>query len=444
MDASHCIHHEFTNIHHSLYSQYTMLPFLNNLLNKTKWQVIFLAGVICILYFRSLSYEFIGLDEQSLLQEKKNFNKELSNIPKAFTQHVFQTENYVEAPGTTRYYRPLLTVSFILDSQFSGEKFSFFHFSNILYHFIAVIGLLLVLLQVTNSPPLSFLFSLLFAVHPLLTQAIGWIPGRNDSLVSLFVLWSFYFLIKAGSPVSTKAIRQGEKERTKKTFLHILFFTFALFTKENALMFSFICIYYILLMKRNNFSLKNKILLIATYAGVSILWYLMRKHAVDDASILKNVALSGGEGWGTALYYSFLKNFPLLLQYFQKTILPVNLAVMASVQDTNYGWVMAALLLFGAGIYFTKQIPWTEIGFGLLWFFLFLLPTLLFSYFEGMEHRSYLSAAGILISISFLEPVRSLRSEERRLLGIFGTIILIFTVIPFMCLPVFSSEYNYW
>ena len=141
---------------------------INNLLNKTKWQIIFLAGVIFVLYFRSLSYEFIGLDEQSILIEKKEFNQKLSNIPKAFTQHVFQSEGYIGSPGSIKFYRPLLTVSFIIDSQFSKETFSFYHFSNILYHFIAVAGLLLLLLRLNTPQPLAFLFSLLFAVHPII------------------------------------------------------------------------------------------------------------------------------------------------------------------------------------------------------------------------------------------------------------------------------------
>ena len=397
---------------------------IDQLLNKTKWQIIFLAGVIFILYFRTLSNEFIGLDEQSLLIGKKNFNKELSNIPKAFSQHVFQTENYTETPGTIKFYRPLLTVSFILDSQFSGEKFVFFHFSNMLFHFLAVIGLLFVLLQLTNYPPLAFLFSLLFAVHPLLTQAICWIPGRNDSLVCLFVLWSFYFLLK-----------YFQHQSSRNLFFHFLFFIAALFTKENAVMFFILCLFTLVFLQGKQLHFKKKIIITVFYFSFILIWYSMKRKVAGE--MLTDSSLS-------ILYYSFLKNIPLMLQYFQKTILPINLSVMASVQDTNYGWVMTALFLFGAGIYFTKNIPWKEIIFGLLWFFLFLLPTLLFSYFEGMEHRSYLPAIGILIAISFLEPVQKLLKNQKRLICIFGTIILIFSFITITRLSVFSSEYNYW
>jgi len=397
---------------------------INNLLNKTRWQVIFLALAISILYFKSLPYEFIGLDEQSLLIEKKEFNQNLSNIPRAFTQHVFQSEDYTEAPGTIKFYRPLLTVSFIIDEQFSKNGFKFFHFSNILYHFIAVIGLLFVLIRLNVPSSLSFLLSLLFAVHPLLRQAIGWIPGRNDSLVCLFVLWSFYFLLKYCKIKSTKNMA-----------LHFLFFTCALFTKENAAMFSLLCLFVLLFMQRKNLQVKKKIIFSACYFFFLAMWYFIRESIVGEMKTDFSIS---------ALYYSLLENFPLILQYFQKMILPVNLSVMASVQDTNYRWVLLALVLFGTGIYFTKKIPWTEILFGLLWFFLFLLPTLLFSYFEGMEHRSYLPAIGILISLAYLEPVQNLVMNKKQLIGIFGSVILIFAFITFKRLPVFSSELTYW
>lgn len=284
--------------------------------------------------------------------------------------------------------------------------------------------MLFVLLRLTISPPLAFFFSLLFAVHPLLTQAIAWIPGRNDSLVCAFVLWSFYFLLN-----------YFQTQSIKNLFLHLFLFVCALFTKENAVMLLPLCLFSLFLMHGKKLSLNKKIIHAGLYMLIAAFWYYARKSAVGE--IKTDLSFS-------TLYYSLLKNFPLVLQYFQKTILPVNLAVMASVQDTNYGWVLLALGLFGAGIYFTKKIPWTEILFGLLWFFLFLLPTLLFSYFEGMEHRTYLPAIGILISLSFLEPIQNLFKNKNRMLGIFGSVALIFSVITFNRLPVFSSELNYW
>ena len=394
------------------------------LLNNRRWQIVFIAILIAFTYLRTLSYDFIELDENSLLLQKKEFNQHLSNIPAAFTQHVFQTEGYVGSPGSLKFYRPLLTVSFILDAQLAGDKFQAFHFSNIFYHFIAVLGLLFVLYQLKVSPPLSFLTALLFAVHPLITQAIAWIPGRNDSIASGFILWSLFFLL-----------RYIQSPNFKDITFHLLLFAGALFTKENTVVFPIICLFLLFFKEQRSLSVRNKIILSASYMLIALLWLFARNAAVGSISNTQSLS---------ELYYTFLKNFPLALQYIQKTFIPVNLAVMASVLDTNYVWVLCSLLLLGSGIYYSKKIPWLDILFGGLWFFLFLLPTQLFSYFEGMEHRSYLPIIGLLFATVQLEPIQKLNKTIYRLLFIFGTMILVFISITITRLPVFSSELNYW
>lgn len=395
---------------------------LNTFLNKREWQVSFIAATVMLLYIRTLSFDFIGLDEQSLLIEKRVFNKELSNIPKTFKQHVFEVKHRESAANANKYYRPLLSVSFILDEQFSKEDFSFYRFTNILIHIFAAIGLLFVLNQLKIPGALAFFFSLLFAVHPLLVQAVAWIPGRNDSMVCVFILWSFYFLIKPGK---------------RSTLLHLLLFALSLFTKENAIVFAGICVFYILAIQKNNFSLKNRITLFSSYVIILLLWFVARSNAVGES-------FNASENTAGSLYRSFLNSAPMLFQYFQKTILPVNLSVMSVVSDTNYGWVLLAFGLFGAAIYFTKNIAWAEIIFGLLWFFLFFLPTLLFSYFEGMEHRSYLPMIGLLIAFAHTEPVMDLANNTKKLSLIFGTVILIFGAITFTRIPAFANELSYW
>ena len=34
----------------------------------------------------------------------------------------------------------------------------------------------------------SFLFAFFYGVHPILTPVVAWIPGRNDSLITIFIL----------------------------------------------------------------------------------------------------------------------------------------------------------------------------------------------------------------------------------------------------------------
>lgn len=389
---------------------------IQKILHNTIIQISVIAAAILLLYFRTLSYDFIGLDEQSLLIDKRNFNKELSNIPQAFTQHVFQKENSPNNSNSNQYYRPILTVSFILDEQFADGGFTFHHFTNLLIHFFAAIGLLFVLIQMKIPQSLAFLFALIFTSHPLLVQAIAWIPGRNDSLVCAFILWSFYFLTTF-------------QKNAGRMLLHLLFFTLALFTKENAVVFSVLCTFYILVIQAKNFTAKDKTILLASYATLLLIWFAARSHAID------NLSLPFSEKGGS---------FTLLLQYLQKTIIPVNLSVMSAVNDTNYGWVLLSLIIFGSAIYFTKHISWNEISFGLLWYVLFLLPTLLFSYFEGMEHRTYLPMVGLLIAIAHTGPVQQLGANTTKLLLIFAPFIFLFGILTFNRVPVFANELSYW
>lgn len=397
-----------------------MIQPTNSIFTNTKWQIVIIAATILLLYFRTFSYEFIGLDEQSLLEDKRSFNREISNILHAFKQHVFEIEGRGSSAGSSKYYRPMLTVSFILDEQFSKGGFSVYRLTNLLIHFFSAIGLLFVLLRLKVPQPLAFFLALLFTVHPLLTQAVAWIPGRNDSLVSAFILWSFYFLAFPVPP----------EEGSRRTFLHILFFALALFTKENAVVFVVLCAFYIFIIQPKNFNQKNKFILFVSYAGILIIWFLARNSAVGSGSLAMDGAKEGA--------------LPLLFQYFQKTILPLNLSVMSTVSDTNYGWVLLAAGIFGAAIYFTKNIPWKVIGFGMGWFVLFFLPTLLFSYFEGMEHRSYLPMVGLLIAFAHTEPLLDLARDLKKLTLIFGSGILIFAAITFMRIPVFAGELSYW
>ena len=41
----------------------------------------------------------------------------------------------------------------------------------------------------------SFLFAIIFTVHPISTYAVACIPGRNDSMLTCFVLASFIFFL---------------------------------------------------------------------------------------------------------------------------------------------------------------------------------------------------------------------------------------------------------
>ncbi|MFN9955588.1 MAG: tetratricopeptide repeat protein, partial [bacterium] len=131
-----------------------------------------LLAVTFIVYAKSLSFFITQLDDYILIFEKEQFNK-ITNIFKAFTVGTFGEKDI--------YYRPFLQISFMIEQLVSKDSVAIYHFNNILLHLIAVylvFRLFIVMGKATNT---AWALASLFALHPALTMAVAWIPGRNDS-----------------------------------------------------------------------------------------------------------------------------------------------------------------------------------------------------------------------------------------------------------------------
>uniref|UniRef100_A0A8D8YQH0 dolichyl-phosphate-mannose--protein mannosyltransferase n=1 Tax=Cacopsylla melanoneura TaxID=428564 RepID=A0A8D8YQH0_9HEMI len=89
-------------------------------------------------------------------------------------------------------YRPLTVLSFRANNFVSGLQPLWFHASNVVLHAIAsVLFTRLVLVVVGLEQRYAMLAGLLFATHPVHTEAVAGIVGRADILACIFFLLSF-------------------------------------------------------------------------------------------------------------------------------------------------------------------------------------------------------------------------------------------------------------
>ncbi|XP_076748886.1 protein O-mannosyl-transferase TMTC1 isoform X2 [Xylocopa sonorina] len=89
-------------------------------------------------------------------------------------------------------YRPLTTLTFRLNYLMSGLTPSWYHATNIALHAIACVLVTRVSLAVASlRPGFAALTGLLFAAHPVHTEAVTGIVGRADVLACIFFLLSF-------------------------------------------------------------------------------------------------------------------------------------------------------------------------------------------------------------------------------------------------------------
>jgi hypothetical protein len=100
------------------------------------------------------------------------------------------------------------------------------HLTNIIIHIGASLLCFSLLRNTIESKKTAFLYALIFTVHPVLTHAVAWIPGRNDSLLAVFIFSSAIFYLKY--------IRLN---KTVHLFMAGLMYFAALFTKENAILY---------------------------------------------------------------------------------------------------------------------------------------------------------------------------------------------------------------
>src|SRR5262249_1681155 len=90
--------------------------------------------------------------------------------------------------GSHAYYRPLVMVSFILDALIAPASPAMGHLTNLILHVVASCLVWVLLRRLGSHDDLALALALVFAVHPLAANAIGWVPGRNDLLLTVFAL----------------------------------------------------------------------------------------------------------------------------------------------------------------------------------------------------------------------------------------------------------------
>eukprot|EP00117_Sycon_ciliatum_P006444 scpid30982/ scgid0518/ Transmembrane and TPR repeat-containing protein 2 len=154
----------------------------------------FVSCVAFAVYANTLSAGFVYDDSRAILK-----NRDL--LPETPISNLLFNDFWgtpLVHSGSHRSYRPLCVLSFRLNYAVSGVASGFsYHLVNVLLHaavsslFMLVCTLLLP--KNTAGFQVAFLASILFAVHPVHTEAVAGLVGRADVGSALFFLLAFAF-----------------------------------------------------------------------------------------------------------------------------------------------------------------------------------------------------------------------------------------------------------
>jgi len=382
---------------------------------------VILAIAVLLVYIPSFSLGFTELDDTIFVKEFARFNEDLHNLFVAFTRGLFDASR-------DPYYRPLFSDAMILNFQMSGVEPGGYHVVNILLHLTAVLLLFRLLPKLGVRPLHSFLLALIFAVHPVLVQAVSWIPGRNDTMLAIFV---FAFLLHAVAYLGSGKI--------SNLLLSGLFLLLALFTKETAVFAAPAAFCLLVLYKGEDW--KGKLILreYIVWAVCFILWFVARSVATIQSS---------GVGTGAA-FSDMLHRLPVILQYLGKIVLPVNQSVFPVQQDTvvYYGLAAVALLAIALLVGGPKEAgTWQKAGAAIAVFLLFLAPALLVPAKlnqQVFEHRLYLPIIGILLLLPLTAFFKHSKSDKS-LVGIVALVCIVFAGLNIRHQSNFSDPLTFW
>jgi Tfp pilus assembly protein PilF len=188
---------------------------------RSVWAIFFLLAVITLAYFPVFTHSFLGMDDHAYIWDNNMVRQGLTwrGLGWAFgADLLFQTSQ-------ADYWQPLTFISRMIDVQIFGMHAGWHHAVSLFLHGLNTLFLYLLLLRLTGQRFLAFAAVLLFAIHPLNSEVVGWVTARKDVLSQGFVLLGLILHTDTRFP------------RGQRTVLEALCFMAALMSKPTAIVF---------------------------------------------------------------------------------------------------------------------------------------------------------------------------------------------------------------
>ena len=271
-----------------------------------------------VLYHSCLPYSYV-LDDQIVITGNSFTKKGFGGIYDIMTTESFEGyfgEKKDLVQGNR--YRPLSIITFAIEYGILGDVNPMVsHFINILLYGMTCILLMMVLeLLFRNFKPtwrwmsIPFLASMIFLVHPIHTEAVANIKGRDEIMSMFFSLLALY-----------GGLRYMDNKSIGMLLLTAISYFLGLLSKENAI--TFLAVIPLTIYFFSEAGIKHIKNLVLILLGTTILYLIIRFSAAgvpklgQQAKDLMNnpfLEMTGGEKFGSILYtlgkYIALMVFP--------------------------------------------------------------------------------------------------------------------------------------
>ncbi len=182
-------------------------------------RISFLTTIV--VYARVITFDWVFDDYPQIVMN--TWLRGWRHIPDFFTKHMWAFA-YPKWPG--KYYRPGFLMWLWANFHLFGSTPGWWHAVAVIAHLVASALVYLLAKHLTRDRWVSALAVAIFILHPVHIEAIAWVSGATEILVTVLVLSSLYlYLISSKSCGSTKF------------WMSIALYAGALLSKETAVVF---------------------------------------------------------------------------------------------------------------------------------------------------------------------------------------------------------------
>ena len=380
-------------------------PFMN-----TRLHIILIFVLSFLLYGNTITHDY-ALDDSIVILENEFTKQGIAGISDILNYDTFVgffgKKKDLVAGGR---YRPMSLVTFALEWQFFGQNPTVSHFINILmYGLTGVVLYLLMLLMFKNiRPPLEAYFiaiatTILFLTHPIHTEAVANIKGRDEIMALLGSLTTLYWTFKY---LNSKNILY--------LFGAVVVYFLALLSKENSITFLAI-IPLALYFFSDKINIKTTAIQTIPFVVVAAIFLFVRANVLGAAGSLGGaeaqelmnnpfLGLTFSERYGTIFYtlgkYIQLLIFPNSLTH---DYYPKHIPVMSF---SDWQVLLSIAIYTALGIYALIRLPKKDpIAFGIIFYIasLSVVSNLVFSVGTNMSERLvFMPSVGFCLIIALL------------------------------------------
>lgn len=414
---------------------------MRELLGK-KWLVYLLLAVTCLIAFApGMRGPFVFDDtywKQTMIQPLQNPSHDVWG---SYFRPVI--------PDTVPYGRPLLKIllqtqvnverwltrmldkhdgtdpdQFVTGNWGSTHTIMLYHFISLLLHLCNAILVFKLLSKLTDfSPDIRAMLTMLWALHPLQTDAVLYISQQSELLVSLFILLTLNLALSHRYKLAVLTCFVGMfcKELMVVTPL-LVWLAMSIGKRERPLMVL----------------RENKAFFAALWACCLVVVLLMWRYPRSQST--GNI-----DGWNNINY--LLTQSQVLCHYLLQCIWPSRLAIdpwfpqaTSILSVWPYGLVILCLLIIAGYLLYRQK----QNGFWLAWFFIILAPTSSFIPITtevAAQRRMYLPLLGILIILTCIASrLLAQIKASHRLVHILAVASVLMAGITFIHSSVYQSQ----